>query len=100
MSRIVLGIAAERDLDEIWTSLSRQSVADADYWIARLFDTFDVLARTPAIRPTRRDLTDQPVFFWPLGAYLILYRIQTQRIEIVGVTEGPRDIPSFLNHGE
>jgi hypothetical protein len=31
-----------------------------------------------------------------VGAYLILYRIQKEFIEIVGVTQGARDIPTFL----
>jgi plasmid stabilization system protein ParE len=29
-------------------------------------------------------------------AYLILYRVQAERIEIVAVTQGARDIPAFL----
>ena len=46
----------------------------------------------------REDLTVHPILFWPVGAYLILYRCQTNRIEIVAVTQGARDVPSFLNH--
>ena len=45
---------------------------------------------------TREDLTAYPVMFWPVGAYLILYRVQKSAIEIVAVTQGSRDIPSFL----
>jgi plasmid stabilization system protein ParE len=44
----------------------------------------------------REDLTAFPVFFWPVAAYLVIYRIKSKRIEIVAVTQGARDIPSFL----
>ena len=38
-----------------------------------------------------------PVLFWPVGAYLIIYRVERRPIEIVAVTQGSRDIPAFLN---
>jgi plasmid stabilization system protein ParE len=45
---------------------------------------------------TRKDLTDYGVLFWPVEAYLILYRAHPQEIEIVAVTQGNREIPSLL----
>ena len=44
----------------------------------------------------REDLTSFPVLFWPVGAYLIIYRVEGHPIEIVAVTQGSRDIPAFL----
>ena len=44
----------------------------------------------------REDLTSFPVLFWPVGAYLVIYRAERQPIEIVVVTQGSRDIPAFL----
>jgi hypothetical protein len=44
----------------------------------------------------REDLTTYPVLFWPVGAYLIIYRITSGPLEIVAVTQGARDIPAFL----
>jgi plasmid stabilization system protein ParE len=44
----------------------------------------------------REDLTGYPVLFWPVGAYLIVYRAERRPIEIVAVTQGSRDIPAFL----
>jgi plasmid stabilization system protein ParE len=96
MSGYVLGSAAELDLDEIWEYIAHDSVDAADRWIARLFDAFEKLARNPGMGHKREDLTAYPVLFWPVGAYLILYRVQEEFIEIVAVTQGARDIPSFL----
>jgi hypothetical protein len=41
----------------------------------------------------REDLTAYPVLFWPVGAYLIIYRAGRRPIETV--THGSRDIPAF-----
>jgi plasmid stabilization system protein ParE len=45
----------------------------------------------------REDLTHYQVLFWPVGAYLIIYRAERRPVEIVAVTQGSRDIPAFLN---
>jgi plasmid stabilization system protein ParE len=97
MNRYVLSVAAELDLDEIWEYIAQDNLDSADRWIGKLFDAFQLLAQTPAIGHKREDLTPLPVLFWPVGAYLILYRVQSEWIEIVAVTQGARDIPAFLS---
>ena len=96
MSEYVLSIGAELDLDEIWEYIANDNINTADRWIGKLFDAFDANARNPGIGHKRQDLTGCPVLFWPVGAYLILYRVQPERVEIVAVTQGARDIPAFL----
>jgi plasmid stabilization system protein ParE len=97
MNRYVLSVAAELDLDEIWEYIAQDNLDAADRWIGKLFDAFHLLAQTPAIGHKREDLTPFPILFWPVGAYLILYRAQEEWIEIVAVTQGARDIPTFLS---
>jgi len=58
---------------------------------------FEALGQTPGMDHRRQDITDYPVLFWPVGAYLIIYRAERRPIEIVAVTQGSRDIPAFLN---
>lgn len=96
MSEYVLSIGAELDLDEIWEYIANDNINAADRWIGKLFDAFDAIACNPGIGHSRQDLTDYPILFWPVGAYLILYRTHAKRIEIIAVTQGARDIPSFL----
>jgi plasmid stabilization system protein ParE len=96
MKEYVLSTGAEMDLDEIWEYIAQDNIHAADRWIGKLFDAFDALARAPGMGHKREDLTAYPILFWPVGAYLILYRVQSERIEIVAVTQGARDIPSFL----
>lgn len=97
MTMYVLSAAAEADLDAIWEYIALDNVDAADRWIERLFAAFEALAQTPGMGHKREDLTSFPVYFWPVGAYLILYRHSVESIEIVAVTQGSRDIPGFLS---
>lgn len=96
MSKYQLTAEAHEDLAEIWEYIARDDTEAADRWDARLRDAFGMLAQNPRAGHTRRDLTDFPVLFWPVGAYLIIYRILNDQIEIMAVTQGARDVPSFL----
>jgi len=97
VSGYVLGPDADFDLDAIWEYIAADNIAAADRWIAKLFDAFEALGQTPGIGHRREDLTPFAVLFWPVGAYLIIYRAERRPIEIVAVTQGSRDIPAFLS---
>lgn len=94
--KYVLSVGAELDLNEIWDYIAQDSAEAADRWIANLFSAFAALAKSPGIGHQRADLTSYPVLFWPVGAYIIIYRVHNKHVEIVAVTQGARDIPSFL----
>jgi len=89
VSGYILSVDADFDLDDIWEYIAADSVDAADRWIEKLFDAFEALGRMPGMGHPREDLTLYPVLFWPLGAYLIIYRAQSQPIEGKG---------SFGNH--
>jgi plasmid stabilization system protein ParE len=97
VSDYILSTAAEFDLDEIWEYIAADNIDAADRWIGKLFDAFEALGQMPGMGHRREDLTSYPVLFWPVGAYLIIYRAERRPIEIVAVTQGSRDIPAFLN---
>jgi plasmid stabilization system protein ParE len=97
MNRYVLSVAAELDLDAIWDYIAQDNMDAADRWISKLFDAFESLAVAPGMGHKREDLTAFPILFWPVGAYLILYLVRDERVEIVAVTQGARDIPTFLS---
>jgi plasmid stabilization system protein ParE len=96
MMDYVLSAGAESDLNEIWDYIAEDNIDAADRWIGKLFEAFERLAGNPGMGHKRDDLTDFPILFWPVGAYLVLYRVQKEPIEIVAVTQGARDIPCFL----
>jgi plasmid stabilization system protein ParE len=92
----LLSVDADLDLNSIWEYIAEDSIDAADGWIAKLFDAFEQISRTPGIGHKREDLTNLPVLFWPVGAYLIIYRVTPGPVEIVAVTQGYRDVPLFL----
>jgi plasmid stabilization system protein ParE len=87
---------AALDIEDIWEFIAGDSIDAADRWLAKLFDTFEAIGNTPGIGHRREDLTAYPILFFPVGAYLIIYRAERRPVEIVAVTQGSRDIPSFL----
>jgi antitoxin ParD1/3/4/toxin ParE1/3/4 len=80
-------------LHERWLFLEKKPLSRMDSVNTR---SENAVARSPGMGHQRKDPTDFPLMFWPVGAYLILYRVQNERVEIVAVTQGSRDIPSFL----
>ncbi len=96
MANYVINPEADHDLDDIWEYIALDDIEAADRWDAKLRDAFDVLGRSPRAGHTRKDLTDEAVLFWPVGRYLIVYRPHEQGAEILAVTQGSRDIPSWL----
>jgi len=79
------------------STIAADNIDAADRWVEKLFDAFEALGQMPGMGHRREDLTSCPVLFWPVGAYLIIYRVERRPIEIVAVTQGSRDIPAFLN---
>ena len=79
-----------------WAYIAADNIDGADRWIEKLFAAVEALGQTPGMGHRREDLTSCPVLFWPVGAYLVIYRAERRPIEIVAVTQGSRDIPAFL----
>ncbi len=96
MSRYTLSNEALVELDDIWGYIAQDDIEAADRWIAKLLDACEMLAGNPRVGHARKDLTAHSVLFWPVGAYLIIYRNLEEAIEILAVTQGARDIPSYL----
>jgi len=67
VSNYILAPDAATDLDSIWEYITRDNIDAADRWIAKLFDAFEALGRTPGMGHTREDLTLYPVRFWLLA---------------------------------
>ena len=96
MSDYEVSPEARQEIWDIWKYIAGDDEESADGWILRLVEAFDLLALNPHIGHTRKDLTDQELLFWPVEKYLILYRAVGENIEIVAVTQGSRDIASYL----
>jgi plasmid stabilization system protein ParE len=92
----VLSQEALSDLDEIWLYIAADSPTAADRVIDEIYEAIYKLAEFPGMGHLREDLIDEPLRFWSVYQYLIIYRPETQPIEIVRVVSGYRDITQLL----
>ena len=95
MSLLRISPRAAADLIEIWSYIADDSVANADAFIDRLYDTLQVLDRQPGSGRRREELAPGMQSF-PYGSYVIFYRALTDAIEIVRILHGARDIESIF----
>ena len=62
----------------------------------RFIEAFRALAAMPGMGHFRQDLTEAPLLFWPVASYLIVYRPETEPLEIIRVLHGARDLIEIL----
>ncbi len=91
-----LSPAAETDLEDIHAYIALDNPDAADRVIAEIRDAARRLARVPHLGHQRLDLTDQPVRFFPIYTYLIVYKPETNPLEIARVLSGYRDLASLF----
>ena len=96
MKRFKLSPEAARDMRDIWVHIAEDSIPAAGRVRVALLDACRKLADHPGMGHTRTDLTEQPVRFWPVGSYLIIYNPTRRPIEIVRVVHAARDVPDLL----
>jgi len=89
---------AVSELDEIWSYLARESGSAeiADRFIDSLTDRFFLLSKHPYVGRPRFDLRSGLRSF-PVGQYVIFYRIEDEDVLILHVVHSHRDIETILN---
>jgi plasmid stabilization system protein ParE len=96
-SRYVLAPQAALDLVEIWRYIKEQaSVAIAGRVETTIRERIVFLAGTPGAGHLRKDLTEADVKFFPVYSYLIVYRPETNPLQIVSILHGRRDVQQIL----
>jgi len=93
MSRCQFTLQASRDLDEIYDYIAQDNPNAAASWVGLLKQKCRTLARNPAIGRQREELMPSLRSF-PVGSYVIFYRISQTGVEVIRVLHGARDIPS------
>ena len=96
MRSFQLSPQAFQDIDEIWEFIAQDNLDAADRVRDEIFQAFEKLAEMPEVGHLREDLAKEPLRFWPVYSYLIIYRPDSQPLEIVRVLHGARDIKNLL----
>ena len=92
MKKIRVSDPAERDLDNIWYYIARNSgsIETANRVVDSITQHFVMLAKSPAAG-RRRDEIEPDLRSFPAGNYLIYYRESGLRVIIFRVIHGMRD---------
>jgi toxin ParE1/3/4 len=82
---------AVEDLDDIWFYIALDNVSAADRTVSMLRAKAQSLAEKPGLGPARDELSPGLRSF-PVGKYVILYRLAPYGIDVIRVLHGGRDI--------
>jgi len=74
MKRYVLSPEARGDLLEIWEYIARDNIDAADRIMQDIRESCSRPAEMPEIGHYREDLSNEPLKFWRVHSYLIVYR--------------------------
>ena len=96
MSRYVLSARARSDLKQIWSSIADDNIDAADKVRNTIRSALEKLARTPFIGHTRKDVNSPDYRFYVVYSYLIVYRPETNPLEVVRIVHGARDLKRVL----
>ena len=94
MAHFKITSAAQDDLLDIWEYIAEDNESSADKFLRGLNTKFHALAEQPGIGRERFELI-QDIRSFPVGRYLIFYRITHYGIEITRVLHGSRDLASI-----
>lgn len=88
---------AESDLDDLWFYVaSHGSIEVADRLIDALTARFFLLARYPRAGRQRDDLW-HGIRLFPVGDYVVLYRIEGNDVLVARVVRGSRDLETLFD---
>ncbi len=96
MAQAIFTTQADEDVLLVWNYIARDSTRNADAFFDTLKERCQLLADTPQMGRTRLELGAE-VRSWPLGNYVIFYRIVEAGVEVLRVLHGARDIPTTFD---
>ena len=100
MTAFVLTPAAEADLTDIIKYIAENNSNAAERSVARFGRTMQMLADNPEVGHLREDLAAEPLRFWTIYSYMIIYRPETAPLQIIRILHAARDIKDMLQRGE
>lgn len=95
--RYILSPEAALDLVQIWRYVKKKSGREmADRVESAVRKKIVRIAATPGIGHWRKDLTDEPVQFFPVYSFLIVYLPEPRPLQVVAIFHGNRDVERLL----
>ena len=99
MTGFDLSPAAAADLENIAAFLDDHAPHATDTVLDALHNAMRRLAEMPGLGHIREDLADEPLRFYAVWSYLVIFRA-TERVEVVRVIHATRDIAREFRDSE
>ena len=96
MSDFIISPAARQDLMEIWEYIAQDNLDAADCVAEEIRAEIRMLAQNLGLGHYRTDLANEPLKFWRVYTYLIIFRPETQPLEIVRILSEYQDLKRIL----
>ncbi len=87
---------AQLDLIDIWSYIAEDSISAADKFLFTLDNQVKSIATAPKMGRLRHELADKLRSF-PVGNYIIFYKIQDKELILIRVLHAARDIDTLPN---
>ena len=99
MSKLKISKGAAQDLENIWSYIAKNNTRAANNLFDRLREKFAQLAKFPEMGKGREELAVQLRSF-PVGTYLIFYRVMDEGIEIARIIHSSQDVEQIFQNTE
>jgi toxin ParE1/3/4 len=97
VKRYDLSLEAQNDLDDINRYLMEEGGRSlARHVLKEIRRAIAFLAGTPGAGHVRDDLTDEPVKFWSVFSYLIVYDPATKPLGVARIVHGSQDLEALF----
>jgi toxin ParE1/3/4 len=99
MARITGRPLAAADILDIWGHIAEDSIEQADRWVDKLGEKFEIIATQPLMGRARNELATN-VRSFPFGRYVIFYPPIEDGIDVVRVLHSARDIDAVFGEDQ
>jgi plasmid stabilization system protein ParE len=93
--RLVISDQASDDLADIWAHIARDNTNAADAFVGRLHAQCVQLSTEPGLGRPRDELLPG-IRSFPIGRYVLFYRVGADTIQIVRVLSAYRDVDALF----
>jgi toxin ParE1/3/4 len=99
VTRYRLSPEAQGDLTDVKQYLMGEGGARlARYVLGEIRSGLQFIAANPGAGHSREDLTDEPVKFWPIFSYLVVYDPAMKPVGIARVLHGSQDLETMFRN--
>lgn len=88
---------AEQDLYDIWATIALDNRTAADKVLRKIREAVRRLAEHPGIGHRREDFGNEAPRVWTVYSYLIVYRPDTNPLQVVRIVHGAQEMPAAMN---